>query len=171
MRLVPSALAESVSRWLSLWGLHGLGESVNLRFSTRLKQGLGRCYPRRRLITLAAHLENLEPSLVGEVLCHELAHLAVYEVHGKKCRPHGPEWAKLMHIAGFIARARLPLEASENPSPSSYRRYFYVHRCPVCQTGRIAYRSVRGWRCAACLALGLDGRLNIERYPAPQRES
>jgi len=41
---------------------------------------------------LAAHLENGIGDPLEEVLCHELAHVAVYRLHGRAARTHGPEW-------------------------------------------------------------------------------
>ena len=37
------------------------------------------------------------------------------------------------------------------------------HWCPVCQSSRKARRPVKAWRCAACVAAGLDGTLEIAR--------
>ena len=104
-------------------------------------------------------------SLRVEVLCHELAHVAAYELHGRRCRPHGPEWAALMRAAGFepCARARLTHDVSALVV-APRRGSQYEHRCPVCQAVRFARRPVRQWRCVACLTAGLDGRLLISKW-------
>ncbi len=132
-----------------------------------MTRSLGRCYPTRGLIRISEHLLEAPRSILEEALCHELAHVAVHEMNGKRCRPHGPEWKDLMRIAGYEPRARLP--AGTLPRPSRKRRqrqrYLYIHRCPVCQAEQIARRAVRRWRCAACVEAGLEGELEIWRRP------
>ena len=168
--LATEAIA-SVHRWLGLWNTPGLAARATIEYSSRLTRSLGRCYPERRLIRLAGFLETGldegESTLLEEVLCHELAHLAARELHGLHIRPHGPEWKALMRAAGFEPRIRLPLPASApNPRPRRRRqRYLYLHRCPICQLSKTAKRAVRQWRCAACLGAGLDGTLDITRRP------
>jgi hypothetical protein len=54
--------------------------------------------------------------LLEEVLCHELAHVAVYRLHGRAVRPHGPEWKGLVAAAGFKPRARF--ERAEGRFPT-----------------------------------------------------
>ncbi|HLE72474.1 MAG TPA: hypothetical protein VJH87_22540 [Vicinamibacteria bacterium] len=43
-------------------------------------------------------------------------------------------------------------------------RELHGHRCPVCQLFRAARRLMSRWRCAACVASGLEGRLSITRH-------
>ena len=82
----------SADRWLHLWSTPDLATRTTIEWSPRLTRSLGRCYPERRLIRLAAFLEESENALLEEVLCHELAHLAARELHGRHIRPHGSEW-------------------------------------------------------------------------------
>jgi predicted SprT family Zn-dependent metalloprotease len=44
------------------------------------------------------------PVVLREVLCHELAHFAVWYVHGRSARRHGLEWRELMELAGYTPR-------------------------------------------------------------------
>ena len=79
---------------------------AKIELSPRLTRSLGRCYPDRRLIRIAAHVAQPKNgdgnTLLHEVLCHELAHLAARELHGARIplrtrsgatagqvRPHG----------------------------------------------------------------------------------
>jgi SprT protein len=156
--LSPAAIA-AIRRWLDLWNISDLGARTTIEYSTRLTRSLGRCYPERRIIRLASFLDESDNSLIEEVLCHELAHIAARELHRGRIRPHGREWKALMRAAGFEPRTRLP--APPNAPNPSRTRHLYVHRCPVCQRSRIARRSMRRWRCRACLDAGLDGVLTI----------
>jgi predicted SprT family Zn-dependent metalloprotease len=107
----------------------------------------------------------MDLSVLEEVLCHEAAHLAVFQLFGESCRPHGPEWAQLMRAAGFEPRRRLVLDEAGSPSLSSRPRHVYIHYCPVCQWERVGGRPVRSWRCPYCSVLGLDGVLEIVKRP------
>ena len=125
-------------------------------------------WPLRREDSLdpqAVPIQSAPDGLLQEVLCHEMAHLAARELHGRNVRPHGPEWKALMTSAGFEPRTRLP-SPNGAPRPGRRRRapYVYVHRCPVCQLLRPARRLMSRWRCAACVASGLEGRLTITRH-------
>ncbi|ABK17130.1 SprT family zinc-dependent metalloprotease [Syntrophobacter fumaroxidans] len=156
------SLLEPMRRWLHLWGLPGLDQHISIGFSARLRRALARCYPRRRRVILAASLQEASP-LLEEVLCHECAHLAAYELYGDACKPHGPEWARLMESAGFTPRRRVVLSKSEIIPGKGRRQYVYIHSCPVCQTQRTARRAVGTWRCPCCTELGLDGLLEISK--------
>jgi predicted SprT family Zn-dependent metalloprotease len=109
-------------------------------------------------------------AMLFEVLCHESAHLAARDLYGRRCQPHGPEWVALVRAAGFEPRRRIPWAApSPPPQRLAARRRRYIHRCPVCQLQRIAWRPIRAWRCAACVAAGLPGRLEISPPPIRKR--
>ncbi len=155
----------SLRLWLETWNTPGLAAQTRIEISSRLTRSLGRCYPDKRLIRIASHLEAAPDRLLQEVLCHEMAHLAARELHGRNVRPHGPEWKALMTSAGFEPRTRLP---SPNGTPQGRKRRgastVYIHRCPVCQLLRTARRLMSRWRCAACVACGLEGRLTVTRY-------
>jgi predicted SprT family Zn-dependent metalloprotease len=110
------------------------------------------------------------PELLREALCHEAAHAAVYELHGRVPRPHGREWRDLMQTAGFEPRTRMP--ATHSPHVSGRHtgsRGVWNHRCPVCHMSRAAHRPVNNWRCAQCRAAGLEGTLIVTRIDGPGR--
>ena len=107
--------------------------------------------------------------VLREVLSHEIAHIAVRDLHGVGRRPHGPEWMALVRAAGFEPQKRIAWSSgSRTPNASAIQRPNYLHRCPVCQLRRIARRPVRHWRCAACVTAGLSGRLDIGPLPKPK---
>lgn len=110
MRDSASHLLAAVPEWAEAWGVPGLESRLSICFSTRMSRSLGRCHPERKLIRLASWLREAPHSLLAEVLCHEVAHVAVHELHGRDCRPHGTEWKGLMRKAGYQARTRIPEE-------------------------------------------------------------
>jgi predicted SprT family Zn-dependent metalloprotease len=145
--------------WAQTWGIPDLPQSVTIRFSHRLRRSLGRCQPSLGLVTLSARLETGDPNVLAEVLCHEVAHIAVYRLHGARARPHGREWQDLVSAVGFTPRvlAREPAV----PRVRRTRKRRYEHRCEVCQSVRYGGRPVPQWRCAECLAAGLAGTLTV----------
>ena len=127
-----------------------------------MQRSLGRCVPRTGAVRLNARVLGDNSELLEEVLCHELAHIATFQLHGPKVRPHGSEWAALIRAAGFEPRVRTRLSRDIEVTAITDQA-FYEHRCPVCHTTRLARRPVRAWRCAECFAAGLEGKLVIER--------
>jgi SprT protein len=161
---LPPAARKAMASWARAWGVPHLVARTQFEFSHRLGRSLARCYPDRHLIRLSHTLRASTDGLLLEVLCHELAHLAVRQIHGPGLRPHGPEWAELVRAAGFEPRARLETAgpALTTPRPAG-RQWLYIPRCPVCQEERTARRPVRRWRCSACVEAGLGGELVITR--------
>jgi len=127
-----------VQRCGKLWGLPDLVESVTVEFSRRFRSSLGLCRPAQGRIRLAAHLQEGNAELLEEVLCHELAHVAVYQLHGRRARPHGPEWRGLLSQAGFEPRTRFLRGDAKFPPRSKKLRARWEHRCPVCHAIRVA---------------------------------
>lgn len=155
--------------WTVAWGVPGLESRAKVEWSHRMSRSLGRCYPDRHLVRIAAYLRTQPDVVFREVLCHELAHLAVAEIYGSKARPHGREWSNLMRRAGFEPRVRMPTPAgAPQPRRRKPRRRLsrlYLHRCPVCHRSRVSAGKMRRWRCGDCLAAGLDGLLAVFRLP------
>lgn len=161
-----------LAKWSVAWGLPGLDAAIAVEFSPRLKRSLGRSRPKIGKILLHESLREQRRALLPMVLCHEAAHLAAFHLWGRKIRPHGPEWAELVRASGFdvtttvYVRPRSRQKAIEvtDDRPISQRRpgsRQVLHRCPVCQTQRLARRIVPQWRCAECRAAGLEGRMEV----------
>jgi len=153
-----------VRRYLAGWSVERVDPQVTV--SDRLTTTLARCWPRTGRIELSARALGDRVRL-PELLCHEAAHLAVHVLHGPRCRPHGPEWQALMRQAGFEPRATIVSACRVvRPKPARAATARYEHVCPVCHTRRTAKRPVPRWRCAACVAAGLDGKMTIRRRAA-----
>jgi len=165
-------LAHYVASLGAMWKVPAIVTRVEIQFTQRLRSSLGRCTPSRRIVHLNRRLLKAHPALLEEVMCHELAHVVTFERHGRHCRPHGPEWAELMRTAGFEPRVRAELShdlrAAAAPTVR-VARGLYEHRCPVCQAVRLARRPVLQWRCAACAAAGLEGKLVIAKHNGRRR--
>jgi predicted SprT family Zn-dependent metalloprotease len=166
--LAEATLVALMRPWAARWGLAGLEEGVRLRYDPRLRRSVARCRPRLGEISLHPSLAAAPRSAMASVLCHELAHIAAYQLYGAEVRPHGEEWAALVRTAGQKARTgvrptALDIPVPRRPAKSTPAYRAYIHRCPVCQTTRLARRPVHAWRCAECVAAGLDGRLTITR--------
>jgi SprT protein len=128
-----------------------------------MRTTVARCYPRLRRIVLSRGALDFTAGQFRELLCHELAHLAAYDLYGTRARPHGAEWRELVASAGCSPSSHKIVRLGgtrQNPEP---HKLTVAHTCPVCQTRRLAARAVPGWRCAECRAAGLPGLLEISR--------
>ncbi len=158
-QLISKDFQNKSEAFLALWGLPELASYLDIKFSNRLRSSLGRARVDIRRVRLNPHLIKNDESLLDEVLCHELAHIAVYERFGTTVKPHGPEWADLVRMAGYEPRLRI--EVSNVTSQGSGKRY--EHLCPACQALRYAKRPMTRWRCKRCVSSGLEGELMIRR--------
>jgi predicted SprT family Zn-dependent metalloprotease len=154
-----------ISTWATIWGLTNLPDQVTIEFSNRLRSSIGLCYPERSLIRLHPVVRELDEPMFLEILCHELAHIAVYQQFGRGCRPHGREWKTCLTSAGFTARATLPSKSIfATPAQRATRKtVLWHHRCPRCHASRTARRPVYSWRCSTCRKRGRAGKLKITR--------
>jgi len=106
---LPPLVRKRLDRWLAHWGTPSLSRSLRIEWSSRLRRSFGRCYQDERLIRLTPSLRESQSFLLSEILCHEAAHAAVYELYGAVAHPHGPEWEAMMRTAGFEPRVRIPV--------------------------------------------------------------
>lgn len=128
-------LRDDLHRWCCLWNVESLVSEMSVTISRRMTSSLGRASFRRKSIGLQHTL--LDPTatqLLREVLCHEAAHLAAYQLHGMKIRPHGSQWRELLTAAGYppratIAAATLP-QCFANRKPRVVRRRRTTRRSP-----------------------------------------
>ena len=143
---------------LDKWGSINLGQEIQVEYSSRLTVSLGMSYPARKLIRLNHSLLGADSSLLSFTLCHELAHIVVYQRHGTSVAAHGEEWRALMRAAGYPETARMAARGGKRKTTTKR----YRHICAVCQAQRLAGSPMINWRCGQCQSQGLDGILVIE---------
>ena len=165
--------AEAILRRLGArWDAPALA-NLTVGVNARLRRTLGRLVGRPLRIELGPRALLGGDKRLQEIVTHEAAHAALATGDGATPQaPHGPGWRRLMALAGYpgarAAHWRCREADSQRASPGrpttpkapSTR---YDHWCPVCQTSRVGRRPVKAWRCAACVAAGLDGKLEITR--------
>jgi predicted SprT family Zn-dependent metalloprotease len=158
------SLRRSLSLWAGVWNLPGLEVRTKVVFSSRLRRALGNCDVLKCIIRLNPVLKTEARPKLLEALCHEAAHIAVYERFGTGRRPHGMEWQQFVRTVGFTPKVAVRSDGeSRTHNLRTEEGVIYEHRCPVCQTSRSARRPVRRWRCAACAEAGLEGRMVISK--------
>jgi predicted SprT family Zn-dependent metalloprotease len=141
----------------ALWKAPALA-GISVTLNPRLSRTLGRLLARPWRIELGRR------ALVGskrlrEVVTHEGAHAALALKAGPTPAPHGPEWRRLMALAGYPQatgahwRCDGPSGQSrqqkQQPNPKTQPAVAYDHWCPVCQSSRQGRRPVKAWPCAA----------------------
>jgi predicted SprT family Zn-dependent metalloprotease len=134
---------------------------LQIVINPRLKSTLARWVPPEDVLEVSLAAQTRGKRLFREILCHEAAHVVVWHESGPSARPHGPEWAALMRAAGFNARATLS-RCGHRRKPTGTVRV--RHLCAICHFSRLAKRRMPHWRCPECTAIGLDGRLQTERW-------
>ena len=163
MNLLPNALFKRALEWASLWGVPKLLEGMSVERNRRLKTTVARWIEEKKCVELGPRFFRLR-KLQSNVLCHELAHAAAVQLHGKSVSQHGPEWCALMRAAGYapsskLNTARRLTEISGKRMPSIQ----YEHRCLVCHSVRYAKRRMSSWKCVECARSELPGQLEIRR--------
>lgn len=164
-------LRRRIDRWCRIWGVPDLAKGVIVVRSKRLRITLARCHPMRRTIVLRDDLSIGDRDRLAEVLCHEFAHIAAYELYGSRAKAHGHEWQELVRLAGLKPQIRM--KDPHTPKTITNRRrsaLVYEHRCPVCQMMRMARRPVANWRCSECVIAGLGGALIITSVESIDRQ-
>jgi predicted SprT family Zn-dependent metalloprotease len=165
---LPYRIEHRLNRWLTRWETPALIGNLRVEFSPRLRRAFGRCYQEERLIRLTPSLRTSQSHLLAEILCHEAAHAAVYELYGIAAKPHGSEWEELMRVAGFEPRVRIPVVVRSGETGDE-GRVVWLHHCPNCEKSRHAMRPMHRWRCRTCVEDGSEGRLVIRREQRTKR--
>lgn len=142
-----------------LWGIEDIENEIRVEFSTRMTRSLGRTQVKRKIIRLSACLSGPLKKHIQEVICHELAHIAVEHKYGDNKKPHGTEWQSFVKLAGYEPSMRMVLDRSNLPKAGLRK---FKHKCLVCSSERFAKVRMTRWRCSSCVETGLEGMLTIE---------
>ena len=76
------------AEYFLLWDMPDIVGSVVIQFSDQLRATLGRTHVNVRKVRLNSLLVCVNEKILDEVLCHECAHIAVYERFGRIAKPH-----------------------------------------------------------------------------------
>lgn len=79
-------------------------EPVTVTVNKRLRQVLGRCYPWRREVQLAAWLLTMDGDEWAETVRHEVAHQLAADKHGPDAHGHGWQWRRACVETGATGR-------------------------------------------------------------------
>ncbi len=133
---LPPSLQPRLVHWMHSWDAAVLAAEVRLESSGRMRSSLGRAYLEQRLVRINRRLAapGLE-RLLEEVLCHELAHLVVFERHGSRARPHGREWRSLLREVDSPVRVTIPRDECSFLPPVRRRRRRRSRRAPMFHPG------------------------------------
>ena len=64
---------------------------------------------------------------VNDTVLHEYAHLVVFENHGLRAKPHGPEWRSVMKMLGLEPRV-----THSYPVERQSREHKFFYKCEIC---------------------------------------
>lgn len=93
-----------VARACARLGVPGFADEVAVAFNGRFTARMGDAHLERRLIRLSAPLwPRAGEHEHRRTVLHELCHLVAHARHGRRIRPHGPEWRALMETLGADA--------------------------------------------------------------------
>lgn len=140
------------------WGVGPLASTFKVAYNPRLRTTLGRAFLEEGRVELNTRLLREHPDHLLPTLAHELAHLVVYRIAGRKAPPHGRAFRALMRQLNLPEGATHNLPVGKLKRPR--KKCLYLHRCRGCGATFIA-RKVRrdiGY-CAAC---GIVSRASFE---------
>lgn len=160
-------MMELIESWGRIWRVPSICAGLEISFSARMRSKLGSCHAHRRKITLNLLLARPENAEVArEVLCHEAAHLAAYDLFGRRAKPHGPEWKALMRSASFEPRVRFDPASVAGLALRRKSSFTYHHVCRDCGARFVSGRTDRRWRCRFCYVKTGGGRFHVTRGAA-----
>jgi predicted SprT family Zn-dependent metalloprotease len=157
---VPLGAPSYLRALARIWGSPRVSQ-LQFRWNPRLTTTFARLLPSDRVIEFNLSVARVDAEARRELMCHEAAHYAVWEIYYRSARPHGPEWAALVKLAGFEPKASRVRCGQTKQRPADNQ--IFNHICPVCHFSKRSRRRIFRWRCPECRAIGQDGSLRIER--------
>jgi hypothetical protein len=113
--IVSGELARAFHGWAALWKLPQLQNRVTLHLNPRLRTTIARWVIDSSGLEVSTRFFALRDQ--RQILCHELAHAAAVMKYGRAVRSHGPEWCRLIRMAGFEPHARRAPDRPRGQSP------------------------------------------------------
>ncbi len=160
--LLSAALKRRANGWVRQWRVPTLLGQISVRRNNLLRTTVARWREKMKRLELGPQFFRMTKRQ-DEILCHELAHAAALQIHGRGILSHGPEWHALITAVGYSPSSVLKTSKSSSMVPRRNKSSWYEHRCPVCHAVRFAKKPMRRWRCAECSQHGLQGLLKINR--------
>ncbi len=140
---------------------------VALRFDLRGQAaGQMRASSRGRLeirFNLALARQNPD-AFIAQTVPHEVAHLVVWHKHGRKARPHGPEWQAVMRQLGISHPSRCHVFEIPDGEVRRQRRWRYRCACHEFQLSTTRHNRIqRGEQTYSCRDCGEPLKLSPEQ--------
>ncbi len=137
MSALPAAgetLQQELDRLLALAQQHFQREFPKPQIDCGLRgMQAGQAFVEENLIRLnGALLRRHDQQFLSATLPHELAHLIVWRLHGRRVRPHGPEWQSVMRLFGAEPERCHSFEVQP-----TRRQREYVYHC-ACKTHHLS---------------------------------
>lgn len=161
-----AAAVEALRSWECLWDDARLADGVTVVFGARLRRSLGRATPATGRIALHPALRDGPVEWLLEVPCHAAARIAAARCAddaGGRIRvrmvPSGRHSSTRRGTGRAWVSTGRPLWACRLPRAECAPCWCTPARCITPS----AARAVPGWRCAECVAAGLDGVLQVRR--------
>lgn len=111
---------------------------------------------------LAAHSEDF----IARTVPHEVAHLVAFRLHGRRIRPHGPEWRSVMALFGAVAERCHTYDVS-GLAARRLQRYAYRCACRSHELTSIRHNRIRAGQVYLCAHCGVP--LRAVSPPKPVR--
>ena len=114
----------------------------------------GRAHQREQRIEINEDLLERHPdAMLGETIAHELAHVLVFQLFGRRARAHGPEWQAVMREWFGVTPQRTHSFDLEGLQVRRQQRHRYHCGCREHALSTVRHhRALRGvdYRCVAC---------------------
>lgn len=124
----------------------------------------GRAHQREQRIEINEDLLERHPdAMLGETIAHELAHVLVFQLFGRRARAHGPEWQAVMREWFGVTPQRTHSFDLQGLQVRRQQRHRYHCGCREHALSTVRHRrALRGvdYRCVAC-----QGRLRPLALP------
>lgn len=110
-----------------------------------------------------ALLEQYAGDFIKRTVPHEVAHVIAHQLHKRKIKPHGPEWAEVMSLFGAEPRRCHNYDVSRIPS-RRLQRIAYHCNCRSHELTSIRHNRVLQGQTYYCKQCGQQLTLSIKNH-------